>query len=233
MFSLAEFQRAFQTSVIDAEPGAAERLGVKNVAGIDPATRLSVYQDAYWIRLIASLEEDFDGVRDMLGEHGFEGAARAYLTAYPSRSAGLMDLGLNLPKFLSENSIYRDVPGLVEQARSDWADFFAVNAERLPVKDLSGLAALDPKRQLAARLRFQAGLNLLSLANGTLAIFWGAEGLERQPLSPPEATVLEKLSGGASLGEALESWIEAGHEPAHLFKFLGRCASQGMVVGLW
>ena len=232
MRSLSDFQESFYNAVVKAPPGAAEALGVRDVAGVNPETRLAVYQDAYWIRLTQSLEEDFDGVLELLGSHDFEIAARAYLTSYPSRSAGLMDLGLNFPKFISECAAYRDVPGLADAARSDWADFYAINAERLPVGDLSGLLALDPEAQMAARLRFQSGLNFVSLSGEAHAVFRGVDGLERWTLSLPEAQILKRLGDGSTLGEALNFWTENGNDPGLLFALLGRCASQGMVVGI-
>src|SRR5437868_5990694 len=46
--------------------------------------RLEIYNRQYWFRLLDVMEEDFPGLRAVLGPAGFDRLARAYLAKYPS-----------------------------------------------------------------------------------------------------------------------------------------------------
>ena len=47
--------------------------------------RLEIYNRQYWWRVLASLGEDFPGLRAVLGERRFDAMSKAYLSDCPSQ----------------------------------------------------------------------------------------------------------------------------------------------------
>ncbi len=68
--------------------------------------RLEIYNRQYWFRLFSSFEEDFPGLKSIVGTRRFEKLMRAYLEAHPSRSFTLRNLGRSLVLWLRENPQY-------------------------------------------------------------------------------------------------------------------------------
>src|ERR1700683_208060 len=62
--------------------------------------RLEIYNRQYWFRVLSALAEDFPALRSVIGDRAFEAMSVAYLTAYPSRSFSLRNLGSHLPEWL-------------------------------------------------------------------------------------------------------------------------------------
>ena len=70
--------------------------------------RLEIYNRQYWFRLFSSFEEDFPGLKSVVGMRRFERLMRAYLEAHPSRSFTLRNLGSSLVAWLAENPQYTE-----------------------------------------------------------------------------------------------------------------------------
>src|SRR5262249_33147020 len=79
--------------------GSMKRYAARYIKPNDRLTsfeRLEIYNRQYWWRVLASMTEDFPGLRAVLGERRFEDMCRAYLTACPSQSFTLRNLGARL-----------------------------------------------------------------------------------------------------------------------------------------
>src|ERR1022692_1407851 len=63
--------------------------------------RLEIYNRQYWFRVMGALAEDFPVLRGVVGNSKFEELSIAYLTAHPSRSFTLRNLGSRLPEWLA------------------------------------------------------------------------------------------------------------------------------------
>src|SRR6516225_8095360 len=68
--------------------------------------RLEIYNRQYWFRLFSSFEEDFPGLKSIVGARRFERLMHAYLEAHPSRSFTLRNLGSSLVTWLHEHPEY-------------------------------------------------------------------------------------------------------------------------------
>lgn len=68
--------------------------------GVDPRTRLDIYAQGYWLRLLACLKADHPALLRLLGDRMFDLFARGYLANHPPHSTSLYDLGAGLPRFL-------------------------------------------------------------------------------------------------------------------------------------
>lgn len=75
-------------------------------------TRLHIYRNAYWQRLIGVMKTDFPNLCQWLGEEIFESLAEQYVAHYPSCFSSLRDFTQYFPQFISKMS---DYPELVSE----------------------------------------------------------------------------------------------------------------------
>ncbi len=165
--NLAELQRRFAEALytpLNSEEGIADRtLGGESMqqaaeAILKPNDRLSsterleIYSRSYWFRLISSLNEDFVGLRAVVGDEKFDSLVQDYLTNNPSRSFTLRNLGSRLEPWLRENPQYiRPHEQLaLDMVRLEWADTECFDAAEFPSLTLIDIAKLgeDPKLHL-------------------------------------------------------------------------------------
>ncbi len=146
--TLAELQRAMAAAVMqpltadeEMRSTAADGRDMNDVAAsfIAPNSRLTaferleIYNRQYWFRVLGALAEDFAALRAVVGPRAFEALSIAYLTAHPSRSFSLRNLGSQLPAWLAADPhrAGRRHRLAVDVARIEWAFVEAFdNAER-------------------------------------------------------------------------------------------------------
>lgn len=123
--------------------------------------RLEIYNRQYWYRVLGALAEDFPALRAVVGARAFEALSIAYLTAHPSRSFTLRNLGANLAQWLLANpeATGRRHRLAVDITRIEWAFIEAFdNAERTQLT-VEEIATLDA----GSRLALQPHLILIAL----------------------------------------------------------------------
>jgi hypothetical protein len=104
--------------VIDVSPEEAERIVTRSRA-LTALERLSIYNRAYYARLLDCLRESFPVLFEAVGEEAFGAFALDYLQKYPSRSYTLNDLGANFPRYLRESR----PPDEGDEVGPSWPDF--------------------------------------------------------------------------------------------------------------
>jgi hypothetical protein len=124
--------------------------------------RLEIYNRQYWFRVLASLAEDYPGLRAVLGGQRFEAMCKAYLTESPSRSFTLRNLGAQLGIWLRQNpSWIRDRRSLaLDMVRLEWADIEAFDGQAKPALRSEDLLGADAAKLL---LGIQPYVQLLEL----------------------------------------------------------------------
>ena len=113
--------------------------------------RLEIYNRQYWFRVFSSFEEDFPGLKSIVGTRRFERLMRAYLEAHPSRSFTLRNLGSSLAAWLTENPQYTEpnTASAIAMAALEWAHIEAFdNGQRTPLSR-EDIASLDDDSRLA------------------------------------------------------------------------------------
>lgn len=124
--------------------------------------RLQVYNQQYWFRILASLSEDFPGLRSLVGQRKFEKLAVAYLHECPSETFTLRNLGARLEAWLRKHPEY--ISGVervaLDMVRLEWADIEAFDKLELPRYTADDSAKLSG----GTVLRLQPHLHLLDLA---------------------------------------------------------------------
>jgi hypothetical protein len=126
--------------------------------------RIEIYNRQYWFRLIDSFYDDFPGLRAILGRLKFNKLAREYLTAHPSTSFTMRNLGRHLPDFIDKH------PHLVsprldlsqDMARFEWAQVEAFDGRALPPLTADDLLG-NHNNPAKIRLSLQPYISLLHL----------------------------------------------------------------------
>ncbi|MBV9144760.1 MAG: putative DNA-binding domain-containing protein [Acidobacteria bacterium] len=174
--NLLEIQRRFTealTTPLNSEEGIAERTlrgeAMQGVAQeivkpndrLSSVERLEIYSRSYWFRIISSLNEDFVGLRAVVGDEKFDALVQAYLTENPSRSFTLRNLGSRLESWLRAHREFIEPHEqlALDMVRLEWADTECFDAAEEPALTLYDIARLgqDPT------LRLQPHIQLLDL----------------------------------------------------------------------
>ncbi|HEY6490710.1 MAG: DNA-binding domain-containing protein [Terracidiphilus sp.] len=143
--------------------------------------RLEIYNKQYWFRILGALAEDFPALRAVVGARAFEALSLAYLTAHPSRSFTLRNLGSNLTRWLASNPqcTGRRHCLAIDVARIEWGFVEAFDSgERTPLT-LEQIATLDA----GSRLALQPHLQLLSLDYAADQLVLGLHKREKRQTS--------------------------------------------------
>lgn len=204
---LAELQREMAAAVMQPLT-ADERMRSRAVDGrpmsavaasfIAPNSRLSaferleIYNRQYWFRVLGALADDFPALRAVVGKQRFEALSIAYLSAHPSRSFSLRNLGSRLPEWLSAHPQHagRRHRLALDVARIEWAFVEAFDsAEREPLT-LHRISTLDGESRLALQPHLQ--LMALSFAVDDLVL----ELHQRQKRQTSEAGVEREEEAG-------------------------------------
>jgi Putative DNA-binding domain len=123
--------------------------------------RLEIYNQQYWYRILASLAEDFVGLRAVIGQKRYDDLAIAYINDCPSESFTLRNLGRRLEPWLREHSEF--VAGVERMAlnmvRLEWAEIEAFDGAELPLFTPTALRQVTGD----STLRLQPHLQLLNL----------------------------------------------------------------------
>jgi hypothetical protein len=124
--------------------------------------RLEIYNRQYWFRVLGVLDEDFPALRSVIGRQRFDALCAAYLTAHPSRSFSLRNLGSKLPDWLAAHP---EMAGqrhrlAVDVARIEWAFVEAFDSAAHPPLTLDQIVTLDG----GSRLALQPHLRLMCLS---------------------------------------------------------------------
>lgn len=254
MTQLRRLQAAFQRH-IDWPGGGMERevLSTPRAAAL---RRLSVYASAYRSRFVEALGKDYEGLRALLGERGFEKLVLAFIAARPSHHANLRWYGAELAAFLARSPRYRERPILRELAAFEWALGLAFDVADAPVMTADEIAGLPVERWPGMRLRLHPSVQRLALRTNA-PVIWSAmrdhrplprAALKRssvpwvawrQGLTPhyrsldrDEAWALGALARGtdfASLCEGLSRHVGLERAPARAAKLLKGWIRDGLI----
>lgn len=174
--SLAELQRTMAAAIMmpltpdeDMRAYAADGRAMATIAAsfvapnsqLSPFERLEIYSRQYWYRVLDALAEDYPVLRAVVGSKAFAQLSIDYLTAHPSRSFSLRNLGSKLGDWLAGHPKYagRRQRLALDVVRIEWAFVEAFdNAERTPLT-LDQIATLDG----GSMLGLQPHLRLLAL----------------------------------------------------------------------
>lgn len=113
--SLFEIQVALQDAIMNRRLPNELAHEISEKPPISSQRRLEIYQDAYEIRLVESLRDDFPSVEEKMHEEEFEVLAIEFLKLHPSIYRNLAAVSQHFPEFLKTKSNI-----LFEAAVQDW-----------------------------------------------------------------------------------------------------------------
>ena len=160
--SLGDLQRAFQDYLLASSDGFSG--SVRDTRKADRHTLLGVYRDAYALRLIEVLTNDYPGLMAMAGPADFDHMARAYIAAHPSRHPSVRWFGAGLADFLAATPPYSGSPAAAEMARFEWTLGEAFDAADATPIAAAELMALPPEAWENLRFTLLPSLSRLALA---------------------------------------------------------------------
>ncbi|MEM5551881.1 DNA-binding domain-containing protein [Pseudoalteromonas neustonica] len=180
MSDLAQLQQHFMALL----QGTSDKLAdhITEQGELNTNQRLSIYQNAYKIRLRAVIEQDHEQLGRYLGDDLFELMVQGYLQTFPSKFTSLRNFCDQLPQFLSTTEPFIQHPILAEIAtfeRMLLTAFDAMDAAHLRVEALESIA---PENWPSLQLVLQPSVQLVCF-NTNAVESWQA--LKEQQ-SPPE-----------------------------------------------
>jgi len=195
--TLSSVQQQFSKALTSNQDLRPETFGVLDQPPVPSSDRVRVYQQAFQIRMLGSLAEDFPICQQTLGKDQFKHLCQDYLEAFPSRSWTLSELGAELVTFIEPtkegSSWAKRYPFLSALAHYEWAHILAELSESHEgVSELSWLAGLTPEQVQNLQLKLDPSVIFLRSP-------WRVDPLEEQEQATPSETfyVIYQKSGEA------------------------------------
>lgn len=167
--SLADLQAALQDFLLDKVQDASD-LTLETPA-FSREERLQIYHQAYRLRLIDALRNDYSVLENYLSEDEFVTIAQEFIAANPSHHPSLRWFGEKLPAFLRAHSHWQTQIHIVELAEFEWAQTMAFDAADTLITTLDDVRALQPEQWMSMQIEFHPSLQRLSFYSNTPALW--------------------------------------------------------------
>ncbi len=188
---------------------------------LTPSERFSIYQNAYEVRLIESLEEDFPQVKKVLSTDVFCNLGKEYLKSYPSQYWSLAEVGKDFPKFIANANLQYKF--LADLAYFEWLKIIACFVADAELFDFSSIAEIAADKQNDIVLKLDSSVSLfkskwsLHLENitqqDTLYLIYQKQGEALHILlTCVQYDILEKILQGLSIGEIFSTFQDIQEE---------------------
>ncbi len=225
MSQLAQLQNDFQAYLLDSKKGTAFTKQIINDKKVGAKKRLSIYADAYRLRIIEALDTAYPKLGALLGDDLFEATARSYIGVYPSHYRNMRWVGDKMDAHLRH--MLPKHPIAAEMAAFEWALGLAFDAQDAPVLQLQDLAAVPPETWSELHFTFHPSVQLLSFEWNVISVWQALDAEEAPPAVTPlhapcliwrselishfrtledtEYQAIEQIKAGASFGELCEA----------------------------
>lgn len=257
MTQLLRLQEQFQKFLLSGDAEISEAIMQTKTVPVD--TRLSIYRDAYGLRLVESLTTNYPFLYAYLGTEEFNKLAHAYIIAHPSAYRSIRWFGDVFADFVKKH--YPNNPHLAELADFEWKmtlAFDAADAAVVRVEDMAAVPAeawanlqftLHPSVQrinyfwnaisLWQALAHDEALPALQQNSVPTAwILWRSPTylIQFYSLAQEEAWAVDALLQGVSFGEFCEGlcqWLTPEEVGIRAASYLKGWIQQGMVSQLY
>ena len=157
--TLAEQQAALQDFLLDKEIDTSD-LTLETPA-FSRVERLAIYYNAYRLRLIDTLSNDYPALKFYVGEDDFTTLTSEYIEQYPSKNPSLRWLGESLATFLRKHVNWQKKIHLAELAEFEWAQINAFDAADACLATVEDLRLLPLDDWMTLQLQFHPSLQQL------------------------------------------------------------------------
>lgn len=254
---LAATEARFQANVLSGDPAIDAE--IEGDSAEFRAKRLGIYRDAYRLRLIEVLGNDYGILLRYLGDDLFNALAGDYVAAHPSRFRNVRWFGGQLAQFLETTPRYAEHPELAELARFEWSLGQAFDASDDEAVRFDDVATVPPEAWAGLRFRAHPSLRTLEMRTNAVAIWkeigddapsctaqtlpepinWAIWRKAHSPffrsLEKDEAWALDALLAQASFGEicgGLCEWVAEEQAAAHAAGMLRGWVEEGWIAQL-
>lgn len=258
--TLAELQLALQDFLLDKTVDASAL--TLETPSFSKQERLQIYHEAYRLRLIDALRNDYPALEAYVGDDEFIALAIEFIAEYPSHHPSLRWLGETLPNFLHNHVHWKEHIEVVELAEFEWRQVMAFDAADTSLTTIDELRTLPPEQWMILKLELHPSLqlmhcysnaptlwnslNLLTRDKTAIAIeltqtaqawlMW-RENLQvvYRPIDTAEAWALNAFltqKNFADVCEGLCEWIATEQVPAQVAQYLQHWIRGGLVSSL-
>lgn len=252
--TLAQLQYSLQGYVLN-QHNHTDGLTIETAA-FSQQQRLSIYHDAYRLRLIDALQNDYPALQLTLGEETFSELMLEYIARHPSQHPSLRWFGEKLPEFLRTHVAWQDRVATCELAMFEWAQIMAFDADNSIPATLDDLRTLPHSHWPSLQLTFQPGLQIINFISNVTSV-WNAlikEGvhidmqvaIEKQawliwrmdlqvayrPLDKMEAWCMQAFLRNENFTKVCESlceWLPEDQVPIKTVQYLQQWLQSGLI----
>lgn len=144
-------------------------------------TRLFIYQQAYYLRLLDALSANYPVLSILLGEEAFANLAHDYIACYPSTFKSIRWFGHELSRFI-QNHFYHDHQlALQELAKFEWLQTCAFDAADDPIVTVNDLSNVPPHEWVHLIFKMHASVHRLDLHWNVVSIWQAVKASEPIP----------------------------------------------------
>lgn len=182
--ALASLQQQFHQFVLHGNDGM-----LAAVVGTDSAPahmRVDIYAQAYRLRLLEVLGNDYPGLHALAGDETFERLLRDYIEHHPSPHYNVRWYGDRLAAFLAASPTWIEHPAFAEMAAMEWDMSLVFDAPDESVADVDSVAAIAPESWPSLRPYPQGALRIRTVA-------WNVAAIRRAADLDEELPALERL----------------------------------------
>ncbi len=253
--TLAELQMALQDFLLD-KPVDTDVLTLET-PGFPKHERLQIYHDAYRLRLIDALRNDYPALEAYLGEDEFIVLTKDFIAEYPSNHPSLRWLGKALPDFLRGHIRWKERIEIVELAEFEWQQVMTFDATDTALTTIDDLRVLLPEQWMTLRLSLHPSLQLMHCYSNAPTL-WNSLTKDKssieielshkaqdwlmwredlqvvyRPIDGAEAWALKAFIAQKNFAEVCEGlceWITADQVPMHAAQYLHHWIRGGLVI---
>lgn len=179
MSSLEQIQQDFLQFLLHGKGPLAEHV-VNDQGNINATERVSIYGNAYRVRLQEVVETDHEMLGLYLGDDLFDQMFQGYLDAHPSTFDSLRHFCQHLPQYLTTTAPFSEHPILTELASFERLLLAAFDAAEINRATLEDLSAIPPEQWPQLQIRFHPSMQLFTESYNTVSS-WQALKAERAP----------------------------------------------------
>jgi len=167
--TFSELQTHFQKYIFENDSSIADHvIGTQKVT---KEMRLSIYYNAYRLRLQEALDSSFPVLKAYLGHQPFEKLCHEYIQKYPSFYRSIRWFGDQFPAFLIQHKKYKKMKHLSELALWEWKSALAFDAKDAPVLDVAQMASIPPEAWSEITFKIHPTVQRILLSHNTVAIW--------------------------------------------------------------
>lgn len=230
MSHLSQLQTDFQAYLLNDAQGVNFINAIVNDQKVGATKRLSIYANAYRLRIIEALATAYPKLHSLLGDDYFDSTARSYIKQYPSTYRNMRWVGGEMAAHLQATLPQHAI--VSEMAQFEWALGLAFDAEDAPVLSLQDLVAIPPENWADLRFNLHPSAQLLAFKWNVLTVWQALDVDEAVPkfkkinkpclvwrqnmgsyfrtITEAELQAFHWVIAGASFGELCENLQENG-----------------------